>query len=442
MSPYRPLGPLFTDLYELTMAAAYWAHGIRSEAVFSAFIRGGVDQRRGYFVMAGLQDVIDELAAFRFSQDDLTYLGQTGLFEDDFLLFLKKLRFTGRVDAMAEGTVFFHDEPILEISAPLIEAQIIETFVLNTLGFQTLIASKAARCTHAAGGRPLIDFSLRRTQGADAGLKVARSTYLAGFEATSNVLAGRKYGIPVSGTMAHSFVMAFDSEPRAFAAYAETFPENAVFLIDTYDTVKGAHQAAAVGLEMRRQGHTLKGVRLDSGDMVTLSRRVRHILNEAGLPEVKVFASSGLDEFLIADVLAKGAAIDAFGVGTKVGVSADAPYVDIVYKLVRCGGRNVRKVSPGKTTLAGAKQVFRRTSDSGYYVEDIVGLRDETLTGARPLLETVMSGGIPSAPPPALSFVRDACGRHLGALDNGYKDLTSPAPFPVRISPRLRALQG
>jgi nicotinate phosphoribosyltransferase len=253
---------------------------------------------------------------------------------------------------MPEGTIFFADEPVLELTAPLIEAQIVETFLINTIGFQSLIASKAARCVHAARGRLLVDFSLRRTQGLDAGMSVARSTYIAGFAATSNVMAGRYYGIPVSGTMAHSYVQTFEREIDAFMAFAEAFPENAVLLIDTYDSLDGARNTVAAARQLQPRGISLKGVRIDSGDMVRLSREVRKILDSGGLADVHIFASSGFDERKIEAVLDDGAKIDAFGVGTKLGVSADSPYLDMVYKLVRFGGRDVRKLSPGKKTLA------------------------------------------------------------------------------------------
>jgi len=335
-------GPLFTDLYELTMAAGYYKHRIASKATFSLFIRD-YPPNRNYFVAVGLEDVLHELESFHFSKSDIDYLKTTKLFSQDFISYLKTLRFSGNIHALPEGTIFFANEPILEVTAPVVEAQILETFILNTIGFSTMIASKAARCVHAAKGRPLIDFSLRRTHEKDAGMKVARSTYIAGFNATSNVLAGKTYGIPISGTMAHSYISAFDSELDAFSAYSDTFPENSIFLVDTYDTIEGAHNAVKVAKKMEEKGHFLTGVRLDSGDMVMLSKKVRKILDEAGLLNVKIFASSGFDEFKIADCISKGAKIDAFGVGTKVGVSADAPYLDIVYKIVRFKDRDTRK---------------------------------------------------------------------------------------------------
>jgi nicotinate phosphoribosyltransferase len=422
------------------MAASYFANKVFDVATFSLYIRD-VYATRNYFVAAGLEQVLDELAAFQFSDQDISYLQSTGRFSEHFLDYLGQLRFTGEVYAMPEGTIFFANEPVMEVTAPIVEAQLIETFVLNTIGFQTMIASKAARCFHASAGRPLIDFSLRRTQGQDAGIKVARSTFIAGFTATSNVLAGKIYGIPISGTMAHSYVSAFDNELDAFFAYADTFPDHSIFLIDTYDSVKGARHAAAVAKEMQKSGHTLIGVRLDSGDMVSLSREVRKIFDTAGLYDVKIYASSGFDEFKIAKVISEGAAIDAFGVGTKVGVSADAPFVDVVYKMVRFKGRDVKKLSPGKVTLAGEKQVFRKSDQNGCYLEDIICQRDEIIAQGKPLLEKVMENGNLLRPHPQLQLLQDKFKENFAALDDGYKSIQNHKAYPVKLSTRLQNLQ-
>ena len=431
------IGPLFTDLYELTMAAGYFEHQVTEPATFTLSTRESI--HRNFFIAAGLEDVLDGLAAFRFSSDDIAYLQGTRLFKPSFLEYLKSWRFSGDLVAMPEGTVFFANEPIIEVTAPLIEAQIIETFLLNTIGLQSMIATKAARCVHAAQGRALIDFALRRTHGWDAGVKVARSTYLAGFDGTSNVLAGQRYGIPVSGTMAHSYVLAFENEAQAFQAYADTFPDKSIFLIDTYDTIDGAHQAVRVAQAMKAQKSNLVGVRLDSGDMVALSQAVRRILDDAGLTDVKIFASSGFDEFKIADVLADGARIDAFGVGTKVGVSADAPYMDVVYKVVQFNGRQVRKLSPHKVTLAGAKQVFR--SLSGDQIEDVIGLRDEDVKGMTPMLESVMKQGRCTRGHPSLDEIRTHCRANLAALPERYKAISAYTSAPVRLSAQLDQIQ-
>lgn len=440
MKPSDLSGALITDLYELTMAASYYEEDLNAPATFSLFVRN-YPLHRSYLVAAGLEDAINYARSLRFTEDDLAYLDRTGLFPKAFLRHLKDFSFSGQIHAMPEGTLFFPNEPILEVTAPLMEAQIIETYLINTIGFQTMIATKAARCVHAAGGRNLVDFSFRRTHGIDAALKVARSTYLAGFTATSNVLAGKLYNIPISGTMAHSYVNTFPDEIEAFRAFAKVFPDNAVFLIDTFDNLQGARNAARVAKEMAARGAHLLGVRLDSGDMATISRDVRAILDGEGLKETKIFASSGFDEYEISDIIEKGAKIDAFGVGTKVGVSADAPYLDIVYKIVKAGGRNVRKLSTGKVTLAGEKQVFRKTDQDGRYLEDIIGLRDEIIDNSKPLLEKVMENGNLTRPHPSLEEVRNRFRENFKSLDDKYKSLQNKTIYPVKLSRRLKRLQ-
>lgn len=439
MTAANRIGPLFTDLYELTMAASYFDNRIFSEATFSVFVRD--TSRRNYFVAAGLEDALRELEAFQFSEDELTYLRGTGLFSEAFIDYLKGLRFTGTIQALPEGTIFFPNEPVLEVTAPLIESQIIETFILNTIGFQTNVASKGARCVYAAKDRPLVDFSLRRTQGQDAGLKVARSTFLVGFSGTSNVLAGKQFGLPVSGTMAHSYILSFDREIDAFASFAETFPESSVFLIDTYDTLEGARNAAKVALEMQGRGHALLGVRLDSGDMADLSQQVRKLLDKAGLPDVKIYASSGFDEFEIMDIISHDARIDAFGVGTKLGVSADVPYLDIVYKLVRFNQRNIRKLSTGKVSLAGEKQIFRRVDGNGMLAEDIIGLRDDGIADAEPLLKKVMANGRCIEASPSLKDIQTRFKANFGQLPEEFKSILNKRDFPVTLSKRLERVQ-
>jgi nicotinate phosphoribosyltransferase len=431
---------LLTDLYELTMAASYLENGMTDPATFSLFIRK-YPASRSYFVAAGLQDFLDHVVNFHLSESDLAYLDGTGTFSNEFLNYLKHMRFTGSIRAMGEGTIFFMDEPILEVTAPIIEAQILETFVINTINLQSMIATKAARCTHAARGRGLVDFSLRRTHGIDAGLKVARSSYIAGFAATSNVLAGKLYGIPIAGTMAHSYISSFGDEIEAFRAFARSFPKKTVLLIDTYDTVAGARKAAIVGEEMAKGGNKLLGVRLDSGDMTRLSQQVRNVLDEAGLDETEIFASSSFDEYKIARTIKGGAKIDAFGVGTKMGVSADAPYFDIVYKLVQYGDRPIMKLSTGKVNLAGKKQVFRRTHGQGHLAEDIIGTADEAVGQASPLLETVVEDGKLLRAHPTLDEIRERFRKNFQALDEKYKALNEPSLYPVKLSPRLKALQ-
>jgi nicotinate phosphoribosyltransferase len=390
-------------------------------------------------VNAGLADVLDFLESFRFDDHDLDYLDSTGMFPQDFLDYLSSLEFSGDVWAMPEGRVFFKDEPILEVTGPMIEAQLVETMILNIINLQVVIATKASRCVHASQGRNLVDFSLRRTQGTDAGLKVARASYIAGFGATSNVLAGKRYGIPISGTMAHSYVTSFEEEIDAFRAFAELFPDNTVLLVDTYDTLTGARKAVTVGKEMSTRGAHLKGVRLDSGDMAKLSREVRRLFREEGLEDVSIFASGGFDEYKIARVLEEGAEIDAFGVGTKMGVSADGPYTDIAYKLVQYDGRPVLKLSSGKKTLVGEKQVFRRTNN-GRFAGDVIGLRDEDLDG-EPLLSMVMEQGQRKQKSESLDDIRKRFHDDFAALDESSKALDHPKSYAVELGPGLKSLQ-
>jgi nicotinate phosphoribosyltransferase len=431
----NPISALLTDLYELTMAAAYFNTGIDAPATFSLYARR--HPLRGFFVAAGLEDILRFLEGFHFQADDIAYLRRTALFSERFLTYLAGLRFEGDVWAMPEGSLFFTNEPILEVTAPIIQAQLLETYLINAAGLASLIATKAARCVHAAQDRRLIDFSLRRTQGADAGLVAARSSYLVGFEATSNVLAGQRFGIPVAGTMAHSFVMAFDNELQAFRAYARLFPQRTILLIDTYDTIAGARNALQVALELKQRGETLHGVRLDSGDLIDLSRRVRHILDEGGFQDVKIFASGGLDEFDLAAILAQKAPIDAFGVGTKMGVSADAPYLDMVYKMVQFDGRPVCKHSTGKATLAGEKQIYRRLYPDGHYHGDVLGARQDRITGTTPLLQPVLRAGRRISPPTDLDHLRQTFKSNFARLPDAYKALANTPDFPVTLSDSL-----
>ncbi len=429
-----------TDLYELTMAASYFDQGMFTPATFSLFVRQ-YPPNRSYFVCAGLDDLLDYLEFFHFHPDHLEYLERTSLFSPKFLAFLERLRFTGSVRAIHEGRIFFSTEPLLEITAPLIEAQLVETFVINALNFPSLIATKASRCLQAAGDRRLVDFSLRRTQGIDAGLKVARASYIGGFVGTSNVLAGKLYGLPIYGTMAHSYVESFPHEIDAFRAFARSFPKNTVLLIDTYDTVAGARKAVTVAHEMRTAGHSLLAVRLDSGDLVRLSRQVREILDGAGFSEVTIFASGGLDEFLIQEILAAGARIDAFGVGTKLGVSADAPYLDCAYKMVEYAGRPVLKLSSGKISLAGVKQVFRLSDDRGLLRRDLIGLHDEVVSDGEPLLHLVMKDGKRLFVSEPLDHIRQRFLQEFARLPETYKALQEAEKYPVEITPRLQRLQ-
>lgn len=441
----RPLGErlaLLTDLYQLTMAACYLDQEMHEEATFSLFIRK-YPTHRGYFVAAGLEEALHFLETLRFSEDDLAYLESTRLFQPRFLDFLRGVRFTGEVRALPEGSIFFKDEPVLEVSAPIIEAQLAETFIINAISFQTLIASKAARSYHVAGGRPLIDFSLRRDQGTDAGLKVARASFLAGFQGTSNVLAGKLFNLPIFGTMAHSYITSFPREIEAFRVFARNFPQITTLLIDTYDNVQGAHNAVQVAREMAPRGEKLQYVRLDSGDIAAISREVRQVLDDNGLPDVRILASGGFDEFKIARVLAEGGKVDSFAVGTKMGVAADAPYFDCAYKLVKYAGRPVMKLSTGKVTLVDKKQIYRYYDSQGMMLRDTIALRaEEPPAEGRPLLEPVMAGGRVSRPLPTLKQSRDNFLSQFALLPEPYKDLEEPPAFPVELSNGLQGLQA
>jgi nicotinate phosphoribosyltransferase len=423
---------LLVDLYELTMAQSYLDEGLADRpATFSMYARHLPDRWR-YFVAAGLDEALRALEELCFADDDLAYLESTGLFTPALLERLRGLRFSGEVRALPEGTLFFPDEPLLEVTAPVLEAQLLETVLMNVVHLHSLLASKAARSVEAAQGRLLVEFGLRREHGGDAGLAAARSSYLAGFDSTSNVLAGKLYGIPTAGTMAHSFVEAFEDELEAFRAFARAYPDRCTLLVDTYDTVEGARRAAVVARELAEQGHRLRGVRLDSGDLVGLSRQVRAILDEAGHADAIVFASGNLDETEIGRLLAAGAPIGGFGVGSRLGTSADAPYLDLAYKLVAFDGRPVLKLSKGKATWPGAKQVFR-VAEGGRFSHDVIGLAGEpTPAGGRPLLEQVMSGGR-RLRHESLEQARDRCAVERRSL---------PAePYTVGFSAALAALR-
>lgn len=434
---------LLTDLYELCMAAAYFEQAPRATATFDLFVRK-LSPRRSYLVFAGLERALSYLAHLRFHPRAIRYLRSLGLFSQEFLSYLQRLRFRGDVEAMPEGTVFFPNEPVLRVRANIIEAQLVETFLLNAVTLPTLIASKAARVVEAARGRPVVEFGLRRAHGADAGLEGARAACIGGCAGTSNVLAGQEYGLPIFGTMAHAFVQAFATETDAYRAFVRTFPRGTTLLIDTYDTLGGAERAARVAQELRRVGGRLGGVRLDSGDLLADSRRVRRILDRASCGDVKIFASGNLTDESVAALVRNGAPINAFGVGTDLSVSADAPTLDTVYKLseITRDGRPepTMKLSLHKQTYPGRKQV-RRIVRNGVMVADILALEDEPAPG-RPLLQPVMRGGRPVAAPPALADVRRHAARERARLPVGLRRLTGGPVYPVRISPGLRRLVG
>lgn len=436
--PGEDLG-LFTDLYELTMSQAFHRQGMAATATFSLFTRT-YPPNRGYLVSAGLEDVLDYLSNLNFSSRSLDYLRATGIFSDDFLEYLKGLRFTGSVRAIPEGRLYFANEPVVEVIAPIIEAQLVETFIINQVNLQSLLATKAARCVWAAEGRGIADFASRRTQGTDAALKMARASYIAGFSSTSNVLAASLYGMPPAGTMAHSFISSFPSEIEAFRAYADCFPDRTILLVDTYDTIAGTWNAVRVAKEMEAAGRKLMAVRLDSGDFDELSRQVRRILDDSGLKYVRILASGGLDEYELETLVKAGAPIDLFGVGTKAGVSADAPWSDMAYKLVCYDGRPVMKLSQDKVSLPGAKQVFRTKDTRGKFARDIIAMDTEELPGGLPIMEGVMMDGERTGPSPTLEEIKQRFQEDFSALDDSFKALNNPPRYPVAISGRLERL--
>lgn len=429
---------LLTDLYELTMAQAYREQGMGEQAVFEFFVRK-LPPHRNFLVAAGLEQVLDFLSTLRFTQEELAWLERTGRFTPTLLRYLETLRFTGDVDAMPEGTIFFPHEPILRIVAPLPQAQLLESRVMNLLNFQTMIASKAARSVLVAGGKPLIDFGLRRAHGAEAGLLAARASYLSGFAGTATVLAGMAYGIPLYGTMAHSFVQAHEDEVLAFEHFAQAQPDNVVFLIDTYDTEAAARKVVSLAPTLKAEGIAVKGVRLDSGDLADHARKVRRILDEGGLPHAQILASGNLDEYRLKDLIENRAPIDSFAVGTAMTTSADAPSLDCAYKLQEYAGRPCRKRSEGKATWPGRKQVYRHYTHDGRFDYDLVTTLDDKAEAA-PLLEPVMTGGHRLTPSPPLTEVRQRVAIQLAHLPAPLRVLEDTSAYEARISSPLQDL--
>jgi nicotinate phosphoribosyltransferase len=425
-------GALLTDLYELTMAASYLRRDMRDLATFSLYVRTQ-PQQRGFLVAAGLEPALEFLESLSFDEDELTYLRESLGFDERDIEAFRGIRFDGDVWAVPEGRVVVATEPILEVTAPIAVAQLVETMLLNTITTQTTLASKAVRYRLASGGRQLADFAFRRTHGVDAAMAVARASALAGFGATSNVEAARRFELVATGTMAHSFIESFPSETEAFRAYAEDHPDRTTFLVDTYDTAAGVRAAVQVIRDLHLTENL--GIRLDSGDLDALSRHARTILDDAGLPGVAIFASGGLGELDVERLVQARAPIDAFGVGTQLGVSADAPGMDSVYKLVDYAGRPVMKLSAAKATLPGRKQVFREPD------RDVLALReDDPPAGTTPLLEPVMVGGRRTGPPPTLADGRERLERDLSWLPEDAKRLESPAPPALDLSPALHQL--
>lgn len=431
-------GVLLTDLYQLTMLQGYRQYGLEDTAVFEFFIRT-MPAQRGFLIAAGLEQALQFLEEAHFSAAELEWLAGTGKFNDAFLSHLKDWRFRGDVHAMAEGTVFFCDEPILRVTAPLPQAQLVESRLINLLHFQSMIASKAARCVLAAPGKLLVDFGLRRAHGAEAGLLAARASYLAGFSGTATAAAGSQLGIPVYGTMAHSFIQTHDDEITAFAHFAAANPDGVVLLLDTYDTESAAAKVVALAPQLQRQGIELKGVRIDSGDLAEHARRVRRILDQGGLREATIFASGSVDEYLIRKYATTGVPIDGYGIGTHLATSSDAPYLDCAYKLQEYAGRPRRKRSEGKATWPGRKQVYRSYDADGVMLHDVVTLEGDPREG-RPLLAAVMRGGRRLHPPPPLTAIRTCALRQLAELPPALRVPGNEPPYPVLISETLRKL--
>jgi len=429
---------LLTDLYELTMLQAYFEQGMNATAVFDFFVRK-LPPHRNFLIAAGLEQAVDYLSGLSFAPDDLAWLRDSGRFSRAFIESLVDLRFTGDVDAMAEGTVCFADEPLLRITAPLREAQLVESRIINLLHYQTLVASKAARVVLAARGKLLVDFGLRRAHGAEAGLLSARASYLAGFSGTATVDAARRFGIPVYGTMAHSYVEAHADEMAAFECFARAHPDNALLLIDTYDTERAAHKVVDLASRLAADGMTIKGVRIDSGDLGEHARRVRAILDAGGLAGITIFASGNLDEYRLAKLVAQGAPIDGFGVGTRMNTSSDAPYLDAAYKLQEYEGKARRKRSEGKATWPGRKQVYRRYDAAGLLERDTLTLASERSAGV-PLLQPVIRAGRLVAGPPTVSAAREHARAESARLPDRLRMLDEAEPYLVEISADVSAL--
>lgn len=427
-------GPaLFTDLYELTMAQAYHAEDMLEPASFSLFYRELPDDRN-YMLACGAQDVAEFLSNAHFGNGDIEYLREQELFSERFLAYLSDFRFSGEVHAVPDGTPVFPAEPIVEVTAPAPEAQMMETWIMNQVHAQTVLATKASRIVTAAEGRAILDFGLRRIHGADTGLKAARAFHVAGVSGTSNVLAGRVYDLPISGTMAHSYVQAHESEMDAFRAFVEEFPET-VLLVDTYDTIGGVKNVVRLADELG-DDFRVRGIRLDSGDLADLAKASRELLDGAGLEDLKIFASGGLDEFRIRQLLDAQAPIDGFGIGTAMGVSPDAPDLDIAYKLVEYAGKGRMKLSAGKETLPGRKQVFRQY-EQGVARHDVLARRDEESEGTA-LLRPLLSNGERVEAPEHPDTARGRAAREIGALPDDIRGIQAARQsYPVELSKAL-----
>ena len=430
--------PLLVDLYQLNMMESYLESGATGPAVFEFFVRR-LPARRGFLIAAGLEQALAYLESLRFSPQDLDWLKSTGRFTPRFLDYVETFRFTGEVHAMAEGTAFFADEPILRVTAPLPEAQFVETRLINLLHFETLIASKAARVVLAAPNKLLVDFGLRRAHGSEAGLLAARAAYLAGFAGTATVLAEQRFGIPTFGTMAHSFIEAHDDEVAAFEDFARARPQHLTLLLDTYDTKAAARKVVALAPRLAAKGIIVGAVRLDSGDLDALSRSVRRILDDGGLSRVTIFASGGLDEDAISALIEGGAPIDGFGVGTSLTTSLDVAALDCAYKLQAYNGVARRKLAEAKATWPGAKQVWRRYDDNGLMLGDVLSKADDAQPGT-PLIQLVMANGRRVKPSPPLADLRRRAARELQRLPEPLRRLQPGAAYRVSVGASLRRL--
>jgi nicotinate phosphoribosyltransferase len=429
--------PLTTDLYELNMVQAYLDRSENSEAVFEFFVRR-LPGRRGFLLAAGLEDALEYLETIKFSDAEIAWLRSSGRFRANLIDYLASFRFAGDVHAIPEGTVCFANEPLIRVTAPLPQAQLVESRLINILHFQTLIASKAARMVLAAPGKILSDFGLRTAHGAEAGLYSARASYIAGFAGAANVLAGARYGIPVVGTMAHSYIQVHDNEKQAFEDFARARPEGVILLIDTYDTEAGARKVVALAPKLKADGIAIRGVRIDSGDLTAMARKVRRILDDGGLNDAIILVSGGVNEDVLQVMMREKAPIDGFGIGVSLDVSTDVPALDCAYKLQEYAGKPRRKLSEGKVTWPGRKQVWRTYDTEGCMRGDILSLETDKQPG-EPLIEPVLRQGKRLAAAPTLAQIRERAARELARLPESLRRLEA-YDYPVTISEALKAL--
>ena len=433
-----PVSPLLTDLYELNMVQAYLDRSEDGKAVFEFFVRR-LPPRRGFLLAAGLEDALDFLETMRYSGAEIDWLRSTGRFRDNLLDYLREFRFSGDVHAIPEGSVCFANEPLIRITAPLPQAQLVESRLINILHFQTLIASKAARMVLAAPGKILSDFGLRTAHGAEAGNYSARASYIAGFAGAANVLAGERYGIPIGGTMAHSFVQVHDDEMAAFENFARARPQGVILLIDTYDTEAGARKVVELAPGLKKDGIAIRGVRIDSGDLSAMAKKVRGILDAGGLMDVIILVSGGINEDVLQGMMKDKVPIDGFGIGVNLAASTDVPALDCAYKLQDYRGTPKRKLSEGKRTWPGRKQVWRAYDADGRMSGDILSLESDKQAGEA-LIEHVMRGGKRVGPAPTLAQIRERAAHDLTRLPEPLRQLQQGVEYPVHVADALKAL--